>query len=160
MDWYVLLTPILLLPIVSLLVFVGCSLEDEGTFEGVPVKIHYNGANYPVTGYATKLGFWCVYNDDDNQKRAPINNDWNVTDFSSPNKSIELMLTGGFIKTVKNYCNCYCNVYTPGNPDPKEIFSGIVEFGVYSTIDFEFKVWPPTDNLSTGFGIELKDISP
>lgn len=58
MDWYVLLTPLLLLPIVSLLAFVGCSLETEGGLAGPDlVSITYPGL--ALEPYVREFEFWC-----------------------------------------------------------------------------------------------------
>ena len=40
-DWFVVLTPLLLLPIALLLLFVGCSLENPGTTTYPPLRLNY-----------------------------------------------------------------------------------------------------------------------
>ena len=67
MDWYVLLTPLLLLPIASLLVFVGCELEkhgslasnDPGPLKGLEAHIDISGGVSAVQGYVLEFEFWC-----------------------------------------------------------------------------------------------------
>jgi hypothetical protein len=56
-DWYMLLTPLVVLPIALLFVFVGCGLEDSGTNEGLTVRLRWKFDLGPdivqITGSAT-----------------------------------------------------------------------------------------------------------
>ncbi len=42
LDWFVLLAPLLVLPIVALFVFVGCTLPTQGTWQDVPFWFKYD----------------------------------------------------------------------------------------------------------------------
>ena len=41
LDWYMLLAPLLVLPIILLFAFVGCSLEDTGEAEGLAIVLQW-----------------------------------------------------------------------------------------------------------------------
>jgi hypothetical protein len=154
MDWYVLLTPLLLLPIVSLLVFVGCGLDDEGGFKGVPVTIY---CNYPpdlVAGHAWRLEFWCEYNDSSGDKRSPPNEDKRkVDDFSSP-QTVSLKLPGDYYSIPTTYyCNCKCDVWRIDHLEGDPIFSGPVPFEGQDKLYFELKVFPAETAIDQQFRI-------
>jgi hypothetical protein len=157
MDWYVLLTPILLLPIVSLLVFVGCSLETTGAFKGVPVTIYCNWDPNQLAGYVKQVDFWCEYNDNVNPLKttpsSPV-----VTDFSSP-QARSLTLTGDFEpiggkQPLLFYCTAKGNAWRTDlinwEPiQPSDSLSG--EFHDDDHLYFELLVIPPNDTEPAKF---------
>ena len=66
-DWFVLLTPLAVLPIVWLLVFVGCGLDDEGSAHESPKPktkpVTFNWTN-PL-GDTTAISFDCIVREAD-----------------------------------------------------------------------------------------------
>jgi hypothetical protein len=92
MDWYVLLTPLLLLPIVSLLVFVGCGLEKTGTLAG-PGEVTGLVATFiydpdQFNGKVDHLTFWCELQDDPSHRSDSVP----AFNFVGPEQSVSVML--------------------------------------------------------------------
>jgi len=97
MDWYVLLTPVLLIPIVSLLVFVGCELEktgalasnEPGPLQGIWADIDIPGTS--LKGYVDSVDLWCEKADGTTSAhaKAPI--------LDQEKQGVQLLLTGAFL---------------------------------------------------------------
>jgi hypothetical protein len=107
MDWYVLLTPLLLLPIVSLLVFVGCELEkhgalasnEPGPLEGIPVTIYLSAS---LQQYVDHFEFWCWREDGHETMPHVIATNSDIGQGVAP----QFMLDAPFLADSSPHCWC------------------------------------------------------
>lgn len=149
MDWYVLLTPLLLLPIVSLLVFVGCDIDHHGGFEGVLVTIYWTPSQLVVE--AKRLELWCDYEVDG----APPNKTKlvEVFNFSPGHASFHL---GGSFQFGPFDCTCHGKVTRLNDQEVLASPSAPVSFTADSELEFQLQVVHPIGPGPTSFQLSKK----
>jgi hypothetical protein len=150
MNWYVLLAPLLLLPIVSLLAFVGCSLDQEGGWAGVPVTIKWTTSQ--LIGHVLWLQFACDYDEDSGPKTKPTKS---LSDFSPG--SVVLHLTSSFRNPVVFTCVCRGTATLPDGvatipiePSPPVEFTSDSKLEFTLQVTFQLDDQPPTFSLKPG----------
>jgi hypothetical protein len=150
MSWYVFLAPLLLLPIVSLLAFVGCGLDEAGGFAGVPVTIKWTSSQ--LIGHVLWLQFACDYDEDSGPKTAQTKS---LSDLSPG--SVVLHLTTYFLNPVQFACVCRGTVTRPDgvttvpiDPSPPVEFTSDSKLEFTLQVAFQLNDQPPTFSLKPG----------
>jgi hypothetical protein len=162
-DWYVLLTPLLLLPVASLLVFVGCGLDETGgagpakpseppsepgPIETLQVTITYPGLS--IKPWVKNFDFWC--------ERDGVALGFHAQPTNPPNFEVDLasvsFTLGAPVLDDPRHFTCKGKVtFLPGTPWP-----GTNDVHAYEQGDFppdtpvlNFKVVGPTKDQPPQF---------
>lgn len=137
MDWFVLLTPLLVLPIVLLLVFVGCGVQNTGS--GVTRRASVESLGLPAAVFSVEVDF--VIKRDDGSTASVPPEPKSFDPAQTPKFEKEFVAGEG--DEVSGQCSCRLFVKVVTDPQQSPLHLGpIPHLPTKGMLKWELNSWP------------------